>query len=96
MRSVTTVGRSGAAALLVAVLALGCRGPEASSQERPGDPAQPATALISDEGLLPGDPRTPGPPTATTAPPAWPIGKGSPRPATTTSTPSPPTTTPVG
>jgi hypothetical protein len=93
MRSVAMVGRTGASALLLAVLAVGCHGPEASSQERPADPAGPATALISGEGILPGDPSTPGPTTVTTTR-RWPIGKGSPRTVTTISTPS--TTTPVG
>ena len=97
MRSVTVVGRAGMAAglVLVAVVAVGCGGQEASGQERPDIPGQPAAVVrIADEGLLPGDQRAPGAATVTTAP-RWPIGKASSPAVTTTSTAPPPTTTTI-
>lgn len=96
MRSGTVVSRAGVAAVLVLMaVAVGCGGHEAS-QERPDISGQPDATRISDEVLLPGDQRAPGPPTATTVARRWPIGKGS-APAVTTTRPPPlSTTTTVG
>jgi hypothetical protein len=105
MRSVTLEGRGGVAAalVLVAMVAVGCGGHEASGQELPDVPGQPAAVRIADEGVLPGDQREPGSPTVTTAERRWPIGKASspavtttstaPRPITTSTSPPPATTT---
>jgi hypothetical protein len=97
MRSVTAKGRGGMAAglVLVALVAVGCGGQEASGQERPETPGPPAAIRVSDEGLLPGDQRAPGSPTVTTTARLWPIGKASSPAITTTSTRPPPTTTTI-
>ena len=96
MRPDTLVGRGRMATglVLTAVMAVGCAGSEASGQERPDFPGQPsATRIPSDEGLLPGDQRAPGPPTVSTATRRWPIGNTSSPAVTTTSTSAAPTTT---
>ena len=94
MRTVM-MARGAMAAALVAAVAVGCAGQEASSPERADIPGTPAAATRTPDagGLAPGEQRAPEPPTATTAPRRWPVGKPSSPAVTTTSTSPPPTTT---
>ena len=97
MRTVTMVGRGAMAALLVAVVAVGCAGQEAASPQRaeiPGEPAAATRAPVPEE-LTPGDQRAPEAPTVATAPRRWPIGKALSPAVTTTSTAPPSTTTTI-
>jgi hypothetical protein len=66
----------GAAALLTAVVGIGCRDHQASGHEPPGRP-EPVARIVEDV-LLPGDRTLPGgAPTVTTAVPSAPIGRTS-------------------
>ena len=96
MRTVTMVGRGAMAALLVAVVAIGCASQEASSPPRAEIPGEPvaATRAPDPEELVPGDQRSPEAPTVTTAPRRWPIGTAL-SPAVTTTSTAPSTTTTV-
>jgi hypothetical protein len=101
MRLKQRTGRTrwaGGVLLLLLVAAAGCTDHHASGQESPAGSGPPA-ATISDvrEGLSPGDQRTPGAATATTARPRTPIARTSSPAVTTSSTTAAPTagTTPV-
>ena len=64
-----------AAALLAAVVGVGCGGAQASSGPGPTDRPQPVATTVVGDGLLPGDQRAPNPASVTTTAPHWPIGR---------------------
>jgi len=111
VRGIRNVLAISAAALLAAVVGVGCGGDQASSGQDSPDRPQPVATFVGD-GLVPGDQRAPDPAPVTTTAPRRPIGKPQlpvppPAPVTTTrpqsqlpgavttASTSPPATTPA-